>query len=368
MPDQPQTQTLSLRISEALRKRLEHIREVTARRKGESVSTSEVAKQLLESSPADRLELVELLQMPTEALARVHKKCQAQQLISRAEWTVLANYVQQGVEGFGKTPVSRESYVAILEAFQAMYALRKESNAGKDEYYLGNLPDELQGGRERKASAEVVRQTVAGVLRRLNDPTSKMKPLFAARNLFVFLQDEDEEISGVEALNRALFPYWEVLWRMAARGHYFVNRRPIREEQPWGQPLMPGPPLPHISEGKYTLSFERGPGSEFSVSLSFPGPRGPVYPMGPYPMISDFRAMLHSMTGKSRSWNGEYFWGYVSMRGQENEFWFRGCGNGINFGFSEEEWNTVRKLFRRAWEAPEVKLAWEQLSWQYGEL
>ena len=35
-----QTQTLSLRISEVLRKRLEDVRKLTALRKGESVSTS----------------------------------------------------------------------------------------------------------------------------------------------------------------------------------------------------------------------------------------------------------------------------------------------------------------------------------------
>ncbi len=364
MPDQPQTQTLSLRISEALRKRLEHIRAVTALRKGESVSTSEVAKQLLESSPADRLELVELLQMPTEALARLRKKCDAQQLVSRAEWAALAYYVQQGAEGFGKTPVSREACIAILEAFQGVYELRKRANAGRDEYYLGNLPEEFQSG-ERKPSSEVVRQAVAGTLRRLNDPASKLRPVFAARNLYVFL--EDEEITGVEALNRVILPYWEALWRMAARGHYFVNRRPIREEHPWGTALAVGPPLPHASEGKYALSFERGPG-KLSLSLSFPGPRGPMYPMGPYPMISEFRAMLNSLTARNRSWSGEYFFGYVSSRGQENEFWFRGNGNNITFGFSEEEWNTIRKLFRRGWEAPEIQVAWEALAWEYGEL
>jgi len=45
-PEQ-QTQTLSLRISETLRKRLEDFRKLTSLRKGESVSTSEIAKQLL---------------------------------------------------------------------------------------------------------------------------------------------------------------------------------------------------------------------------------------------------------------------------------------------------------------------------------
>ena len=49
-----QTQTLSLRMSEALRKRLEDIRKLTAVKRGESVSTSEIAKQLLESAREER--------------------------------------------------------------------------------------------------------------------------------------------------------------------------------------------------------------------------------------------------------------------------------------------------------------------------
>jgi len=125
MPDQPQTQTLSLRISEGLRKRLDHIRKVTSLRKGEDVSTSEIAKQLLESSPADRLEVTELIREPTECLLRIRKKCEAEQPLSLAEWTVLAYYVQQGADAICNTPVSRESCIAFLEAFQAVYKLRK---------------------------------------------------------------------------------------------------------------------------------------------------------------------------------------------------------------------------------------------------
>jgi hypothetical protein len=63
-----QTETSSPRISEVLRKRLEDIRKLTALRKGESVSTSEIAKQLLESAREDRFEVVELLGKPAEAL------------------------------------------------------------------------------------------------------------------------------------------------------------------------------------------------------------------------------------------------------------------------------------------------------------
>jgi hypothetical protein len=68
-----QTQTLSLRMSEALRKRLEDIRKLTAVKRGESVSTSEIAKQLLESAREERFEVVELLAKPTESLIEIKR-------------------------------------------------------------------------------------------------------------------------------------------------------------------------------------------------------------------------------------------------------------------------------------------------------
>ena len=99
-----QTQTLSLRISEVLRKRLEDIRKLTALRKGESVSTSEIAKQLLESAREDRFEVVELLNRPSEALLEIRRKGEAGQMLTRAQWTVVAYFVQQGSEAFPRIP------------------------------------------------------------------------------------------------------------------------------------------------------------------------------------------------------------------------------------------------------------------------
>ena len=81
--------------------------------------------------------------------------------------------------------------------------------------------------------------------------------------------------------------------------------------------------------------------------------------------------MLAAFTPKSREhqrWNGEHFLGYVTEREKDREFWFRAHDNGITFGFSTEEWETVRELFRRAWEMPELRFAWDALSREYGEL
>jgi hypothetical protein len=58
----------------------------------------------------------------------------------------------------------------------------------------------------------------------------------------------------------------------------------------------------------------------------------------------------------------------VSEGGNDPEFWFRAHANAITFGFSVEEWKTVRELFRWAWETPEVRIAWDALSLAYGEL
>ena len=52
-----QQPVISVRISEALRARLDSLKELLARKSGENVSTSEVAKQLLESAREERLEV-----------------------------------------------------------------------------------------------------------------------------------------------------------------------------------------------------------------------------------------------------------------------------------------------------------------------
>ncbi len=372
-----QTQTLSLRISETLRKRLEDIRKLTALRKGESVSTSEIAKQLLESARGDRFETVELLSKPVEAVLEIRRKGEAGHMLSRAQWTVLAYYVQQGSEAFSKNPLSREAYIGILKAFEAAHELRPKPS-DNDEDYLGNLPTDCQPERKRTdpVTPEMVRKTVAETVRRLSNPATKWTPDLAARNLYVLL--DDEKLPGAAALNEALSPYWPVLWRVAARGHYFIHRQPVRDSG--RRDVVHRAAIPSVEEyfglkktddAKYRLSFARGAGHDFDVLLSFPGPRGPMYPLAPYPMIAEFRAMLAALTPKARPpqhWDGEHFYGYVTERSNEPEFWFRAHANAITFGFSVEEWKAVRELFRKAWEMPEVRIAWDALSLEYGEL
>lgn len=369
-----QQQTISVRISDALRSRLERAKELMSSKTGESVTTSDVAKQFLESAREDRLEVVDLLAQPTETLLQIRRKGEAQHVLSRAEWAVLAYFVQQGFEAFSDrtpNPVSRESLTTVLDAFLAVYELRKERTSKLDEYYLGNLPAEYRPAKAKdaddQASPEIVRRTVLETRKRLNDPGTKWEPLLAARNLHVIL--EEEKLSGAEALDRALRPFWPILWRLAARGHYCLKQEPLRLPSTAKESFYQ-PPIPSVKEGEYSLSFARGEGGDFSLLLSFPGPRGPQYPISGYPKITEFRAMLAALIDGSARWNGEYFFGYVapSEEGKGKDVWFRAHANGITFGFSEKEWKLVQGLFRRAWEIPEVRMAWDELALEYGEL
>lgn len=377
--DKPsQGQTVSLRISDALYARLERVRQLMSSKKGDSVSTSEVAKQLLESAREDRFEVADLMAEPTEALLQIRRKAEAQHILSRAEWILLAYFIQQGVEAYNErtpNPVSAESLNAVLDAFLAAYELRTERTSSRDSYYLNNLPADCRPTRAKgsedsgNATPEMVRRTVFETRKRLSDSAAKWDTFLAARNLHILL--EDEKLPGADSLNRALRAFFPALWRLAARGHYCLTQQPLRPKST-SQDSFFQPPIPSIKEGDFTLSFNRGEGNDIFVLLSFPGPRGPMYPISRYPKITEFRAMQAALAPDSptQRWEGGYFLGYVapSEEGRGKDFWFRAHENGITFGLSEKEWKSVQALFRRAWELPEIRMAWDALTLEYGEL
>ena len=377
MPEKPQQHTLSVRIDDTLRRRLERARQLSASKTGEAVSTSEIAKRFLESARDDRLEVVDLLADPTGSLLQIRRKGEAGLVLSRAEWTTLAHFVRHGVEAVSaQTPqaVSRESLVALLDAFVAVYDLRPTPDSRLEAYYLGNLPPasratEKPPGRTKPSAPGAVRRALTETRRHLKDPSATWVPLLLGRNLFVLL-DEDQ-LPGAEDLTRVLRPYWSVLWRLAARGHYVLTHQPVREPATARDGLY-RPPIPSLAEGHYTLSFAHGQCQEFSAQLCFPGVRGPRYPIVGYPRIAEFRTMLADLLAdrKPGNWTGSYFYaGVTSPTAKEvSEIWFRAHDNGVSFGFTVQEWRIVHRLFQRAWDLPDIRVAWEALTREYGEL
>ena len=167
MSDKPQQQTLSIRIDEDLRRRLERARQLASVKTGEPVSTSEIAKQFLESARDDRLEVADLLADPTDSLLHIRRKGADGRVLSRAEWTTIAHFVRLGLEASSAqtpNPVSRESLLAILDAFLACHALCKDQESRLGLFYLGNLPPECRPAPSKRpartapADSEMVRR------------------------------------------------------------------------------------------------------------------------------------------------------------------------------------------------------------------
>ena len=89
----------------------------------------------------------------------------------------------------------------------------------------------------------------------------------------------------------SLWPHWNTLWRVCARGHYAVHRKPLRPK-PAGDgddieaSMQRG--LPSQEEGGYRLDLVREEGNDFSPYLHFPGPLAPRYPVNGYARTASF--------------------------------------------------------------------------------
>ena len=376
----PQQPVISIRISDALRLRLETLRKIISLKSGQTVSTSEAAKQLLESARDDRLELVNLLSEPTDSLLRIRGKADSGLPLSQAEWTIVAHYCAVGAESFMNTAqgqISYETLAEILEAFLAAYAItQRPKKSPVDFVYLMSLPGDKQvEAKAEDVGTDDVRRVVMRTIQILRNPAQKRrKPILAVRNLYRLL--DEEKFSNIEKLNEVLWPHWSALWRVCARGHYSLHRKPLREKAPAETndedfELAVQPALPSLEEGGYRLDLVREEGNEFSPRLQFPGTLTPRYPVVGYPRIAEVRRLLEELDLERDlcQWQGYYFYAHTEiLENDERGVFFFARENGITFGFPMDHWQLIRKLFLRAWQAPEVRRLWDALAREYGEL
>jgi hypothetical protein len=376
----PQQPVISIRISEALRLRLETLKKIMFLKSGQTVSTSEAAKQLLESARDDRLELVDLLTEPTDSLLRIRGKADSGLSLSQAEWTMVAHYCAVGAESFMNTAQGQISYeilAEILEAFLAAYAIaRRPKKSPLDFVYLMTLPGDKQvEAKAEDIGSDDVHRVVTRTIQMLrNSAQKRRKPILAVRNLYRLL--DEEKFSNIEKLNEVLWPHWPALWRVCARGHYSLHRKPLREKVPAETndedfELAVQSALPSLEEGGYRLDLVREEGNEFSPRLQFPGMLAPQYPVCGYPRIAEFRRMLEELDLERdlRQWQGYYFYAHTAiLENEERGVFFFARENGITFRFPMAHWQSIRNLFRRAWQAPEVIHTWEAQVLEYGEL
>lgn len=366
-----QQQTLSIRVSDSLREFLELAREFITDGRREAASISDVAKLLLESARQDRLdfrlEAAELQQSPTSSLLHIRKKWEQEQTLSRAEWVFLAQYVRVACEERpGNTsPPSPGSFIAVLEALLAVRSLRTGRGGGLDRFYLGNLEVPVATAfNERQFDPELLPHAIDDLIEDLRQgETSLKRAVFAGRNLYVALRDET--VNDVVALNRKLTTYLGVLFRLAARGHWIRERRPLRMSQE-----LPAAPqvLETSSTGPFQITATVGDGGDLILLVTMRD-RGVRYPLGSYPEIREFEAMLRKLD-RGQDWNGVHFSATAESSGTEGQPAFVFCRrtDAVLFTFSETEWRCLDQLFQQTLAGPELRALLDRLSLEYGDI
>lgn len=378
-----QQQTLSIRISEGVRDFLDRARKQFSDARGETMSISDVAKSLLESAIEnqmdDRLETTSLLAQPTETLLMIRRKWENNLELTRAEWTVLAQYVQSGCEELSSDPElpSRESFAQILEAFLAIRSLRRHAAPEMDDYYLGNLSGwaDKGGGTSRGGSVrepDMIPVVIRRMVQDLRESSASERPSFVGRNLYVALRDE--RLKGVESLHRTLAPFLPRLYQVAARGHWLVQYQPIRKQRkPWETLDFIPDDVPNVTVGNLLLSSVVSQDGELHMMLNLKSHRI-AYSLGPYPQIRELQAMVERMA-PGKTWNGRYFFGHTGelvpphrqTDAATSTFYFREHAKGVLVEFSTAEWGELKNLLEQTMKLPQLKSTLKELSLQYGE-
>jgi hypothetical protein len=362
----PALPTVSVRISDAMRQRLEKARYLISKRPGEPASLSDVAKLFLESAQDDTVEASQLISRPTETLLNIRRKWERRQSLSRSEWIALGYYLQVGCEQLSEDPElpTADSYASLLEAFVAVHALRVGKNSENDDYYLEYLQSSgVRGESERQMKPDAIPKVASALIRKLREsPSSAPRPTFVGRSLHMIFRDE--RLKGMESLNEAIAPYMRVLFRIAARGHYLREGRPVREERrrDFVGYCLPQPPPVMVGDLRLSISLTENNESSMLLDLA---PHHVFYPLDSYPVIREFAAMLRAVK-PGVSWTGREFFGYTGK--DAKAFSFHRRSNGIVLVFSAKEWNDLGELVGNALDLPELQPVLEDSALAYGEI
>lgn len=299
---------------------------------------------------------------PLSAMLEIRAAPQDGRTLTKEQWEMVISYAQTGAETARLSPLSRETYIGLLEGFRAVFQRAKASSNEYFGYYTGNLS---LPGMTTPTRKEDVLQAVEDTVKFVRETTDRQfKPAFCVRNLEVVLQKEKFHPSEID---QALRPFWPIFWRVAARGYFATTGAPVRQQseiKPQAQYL----PSTEVEGVRLAALITQS--NDLSLLLELPAPLGGVwYPLGSYPVISEFRRMLlHPIEGvPGNDFDGKHFYAFGRGNGPDMYHW-RGSPHGITVAVTAEQWNQIRALFDAAFNRPELARVWSRLSDEYGEI
>ncbi len=231
-------------------------------------------------------------------------------------------------------------------------------------FYLGNLGVPVSTVfEERHFDPELLPHAVADLIQDLRRGAASPKQVvFAGRNLYVALRDE--VLSDIVALNRSLSALLGTLFRLAARGHWIREKRPLPTPQafPATSPLFEP-----SSAGPFEVTASVSNDGELELHLAMHN-RGVRCLLKPYPEIRELEAILRHLE-PGQTLDGVHFFasGYTAEKDGQTLFSFRRRSDDVLFTFSDGDWCCLKDLFSAALEKPELRLMLDRLSLKYGE-
>jgi hypothetical protein len=369
MQHKPQKRTLSIRVSDELREFLDRLALVLSRPGGPYRSTSDVANMLLESAQHDDpklvFEIADLRQSPSVSLLAIRSKWELKQQLSHAEWIFMSQYVQTACEKLSENPEmpSPSTFAVLLEALLAIRELRTKPCVGLDRYYLANLGlTDAATRSDRTFDPDGVPLAVSRLTQQLRERCHSGKPMFAGRNFHVALRDEP--LADIVALNGSLVPYMETLFRLAARGHWIRERRPLHPEG--AQAVIPEPVSQQIDGIRLSFTDDGTGGLAVVLQLDH---RRLEYELKSYPEILEFSAMLSGLQQR-RSWTGVHFRAGIIDDTPErpHRCYFCRYGDGVVLEFSAGECRTLRDSLTAALALPQLQPWLAELLLVYGDV
>ncbi len=369
----PRHEVISLRLSEMRVELLERCRRAFADELARDVSLSEAVFLALEDRATEMERTAaraELLRTPTASLAAIRRQWEARHGLSAPQWDVLVEYVRIGADEDRRDPPlqpsipSRESDLALLDAFRSVYEHRADPLSRHTWTYVGNLggsaptADVLANQRPDQQPQVVIQQVADRRARVLADEWERPGNIGHC----VWVAVREEGVDGA-TLDQVLAPYWPVLWRLAARGHWIRhNHRPVRvtgmdEGRRGGALIAPQP----ISAGDFTIAFARWSGGDPLLTIASRSRRMELE-IARYPELAELRAL--SVSPDDRPWIGRYYTVGDAPAGARRLTVLR---RRLSLEFSHAEWTTLTDLLRRAWQIPALQSRLAVLEQEYGE-
>jgi hypothetical protein len=315
----------------------------------------------------------ELLQTPTASLDHIRQRWASHHTLAAAEWDVVAEYVHIGTDAERQEPPtqpvvpSRQSYLTLLETFEAVYEHRTELASPHAWTYFSNLRGDATAVRLSDDDADQRHQVVLHQIAHRRDLLRRAEAWEAPGNLGWCLRTAMRE-EGIDSttLDHLLGPSWPTLWGLAARGHWIRHRQPVRTAGTTDEHGRCPVSVPQtFTEGDLTVSCTPSGRTAFVMQIDLGSPRGFGYRIGGYLELVEFRAMLEA-TG-DQAWHGRHFFTIVSQsRGLMT--WTLGLKRqDMRVEFSACEWQALRDLVGQAWQSPELQRCVQELQQQYGE-